>query len=65
MDNYRDFTLDKYKFADLPKFVQDIHAQNIKFVPIIDAGIAMRPWGGYSVYDLGIAKNVFMKANSE
>ena len=31
------------------------------YVPILDAGIAARPWGNYSAYDDGVAKGIFIK----
>ncbi len=34
------------------------------YVPIIDAGIAYRPWGDYDAYDSGIQDGIFIKANS-
>lgn len=43
MDNYKDFTYDTVKFKGLPEFVDDLHKQGRHFVPIVDAGIAMRP----------------------
>ena len=42
MDSYRDFTFDQKSFKNLPDVVTQIHKQNKKFVPIIDAGIAYR-----------------------
>jgi alpha-glucosidase (family GH31 glycosyl hydrolase) len=43
MDNYKDFTYDTVKFKGLPEFVDELHKQGRHFVPIVDAGIAMRP----------------------
>jgi alpha-glucosidase (family GH31 glycosyl hydrolase) len=34
---------------------------NMKFVPIIDAGIAARPNENYSPYDTGVAQGIFIK----
>jgi alpha-glucosidase (family GH31 glycosyl hydrolase) len=55
MYNYRDFTFDsKQKFRNLTDFVESIHKDNMKYVPIIDAGIAMRSPGEYPAYDRGL-----------
>ena len=40
MFNYRDFTYDHMKFAGLDEFINDLHAANKRYVPILDAGIA-------------------------
>lgn len=54
MEDYRDFTYDKKAFAGLPEFVEELHDKDMKFVPIIDAGVAIRPGQGYEAYDTGI-----------
>ena len=60
MDRYRDFTVDPINFGNLTAYVDDLfHNMKVKFVPIIDAGIAMRP--GYDAYDKGLVQNVFLK----
>lgn len=61
MVDYRDFTYDKKAFAGLPEFIDKLHDNNQKFVPIIDAGIAVRPDQGYDAYDSGIKEDIFMK----
>lgn len=57
MDNYRDFTYSKTAnwpetadFPDLAKDVTDLHTANVKYVPIIDAGVALRPNSDYKFY---------------
>ena len=50
MQSYRDFTYDPKNFANLPSIVDEIHKLNVKFVPIVDFGVAIRP-GSYDVYD--------------
>jgi alpha-D-xyloside xylohydrolase len=35
------------------------------YVPIIDAGVARRPWGNYSAYTDGVAKGAFVKIGGE
>jgi len=41
MDQYIDFTVDVEKFAGLKEEVDDLHANNMRFVPIVDAGISV------------------------
>jgi len=44
MDRWRDFTIaSNLTFKGLPEFVQELHRQNIKYVPIMDAGLALVP----------------------
>jgi hypothetical protein len=33
------------------------------YVPIIDAGVSLRPWGNYPAYDAGVEADIFVKAN--
>ena len=42
MYSYRDFTYDHTKYAGLKEFVDDLHDKNMKWVPILDAGISAR-----------------------
>jgi alpha-glucosidase len=64
MDDYKDFTIsprDEWKtLADLVNTT--IHANDIKFIPIVDAGIAQRDGGNYSVYNSGKDRGVFINA---
>mmetsp|Transcript_43925 Transcript_43925/g.42451 ORF Transcript_43925/g.42451 Transcript_43925/m.42451 type:complete len:99 (+) Transcript_43925:526-822(+) len=53
MFNYRSFTVDQSRFADLGTFVDDLHTKGMHYVPIVDAGIAYRPWGDYSAFTAG------------
>lgn len=63
MDEYRDFTIDQDKWKTLPTFVSNtLHANNIKFVPIIDAGISQRDGGNYDAYNSGKDRDVFIHA---
>lgn len=59
MEHYKDFTVDKEKFSDFPKFVNELKEQNIHLVPIIDAGVKIEE--GYSVYEEGVENNYFCK----
>jgi len=63
MQDYKDFTYNdkdfygnsgKGAFTGLREFVDSLHQNNMKFVPIIDAGISQRPGQNYSAYDDGI-----------
>lgn len=35
MEEYRDFTYDKTKFAGLPEFVEDLHSKGMHYVLMI------------------------------
>ena len=65
MLDYRNFEYDPIRFKDLPSIIKDeIHGKGRHYVPILDAGVAYRPWGDYSGYTDGInvdGKNVFVK----
>jgi alpha-glucosidase (family GH31 glycosyl hydrolase) len=65
LDTYRDFTHDPKRFADLPAFIDTLHSSSLHYVPIIDAGVARRPWGNYSAYDDGHATGAFMTIGGE
>lgn len=69
LNKYRNFEYDTVNFKDLPDFIDNtLHKKNMRFVPIIDAGIASRPnekEDPYKAYNDGIAKDVFMKINGE
>lgn len=67
MENYKDFTVDYANFGNLTKYVNELfhnESMNIKFVPILDAGIAARGMKGYSSYDKGVEMDVFLKQKS-
>lgn len=57
MEEYEDFTIDKEKFPDLKKFASNLKKENIRLIPIIDAGVKVKE--GYSVYDEGIKNKYF------
>ncbi len=59
MERYKDFTVDKERFPDLKKLTEDMKAQGIHLVPIIDAGVKIED--GYDVYEEGVNKNFFCK----
>lgn len=65
MKDYRDFTIaESNGFGDLPALVDEIHTKNLHYVPIIDAGIALRPYDEdeYLPYLLSDAFGVLVKA---
>ena len=59
MDRYRDFTIDPINYAGLGDFVNDLHSKNQHYIPIIDAGIAIR--SDNEAYTDGINRDVFIK----
>ena len=59
MDDFKDFTLHKDEFKDFPEFVEEMKAQNIHLVPIIDAGVKIEK--GYDIYEEGVKNNYFCK----
>lgn len=59
MERYKDFTVDKERFPDLKKLSDDMKAQGIHLVPIIDAGVKIED--GYDVYEEGVKNNYFCK----
>lgn len=52
-------------FNKLPTLINKIHSLNMKFVPIIDAGISYRPNQNYKAFDNGMKEDIFMKVNGE
>lgn len=57
MEDYKDFTVNRERFPNFPDFVEEMHEQGIRLVPIIDAGIKNED--GYAPYDEGKAKGYF------
>lgn len=57
MDEYRVFTFDEKKFPDPEKLVQDLKAEGIKIVPIVDPGVKRDET--YLPYQEGMEKNHF------
>jgi len=61
MDGKRDFTIDPVNFAGLPKLVEGIKAEGVRFVVILDPTIAV----DYDVFDRANASQSFIQwANS-
>lgn len=59
MQDYKDFTVNPERFPDFAGFVEEMRAQQIHLIPIIDAGVKIEP--GYDVYEEGVEKGYFCK----
>lgn len=59
MDGYRNFTIDESAYPEFVSFVEEMKAQNIHLVPIIDAGVKAEK--GYLIDDEGVENNYFVK----
>ena len=58
MDHYKDFTINE-AFGDFSEYVEELKKENIRLIPIIDAGVKIEE--GYDVYEEGVANNYFCK----
>ena len=58
MDSYKDFTIND-DFGDFSEYVENLKKDNIRLIPIIDAGVKIEE--GYDVYEEGVANNYFCK----
>jgi alpha-glucosidase (family GH31 glycosyl hydrolase) len=61
MDDFKLFTISPSRYANLAKNVSYIKTQNMTFVPIMDAGVAVRKNDNFITYDKGIEMGVFVK----
>ena len=59
MKDYKDFTVDTEKFSNLKKFSDELKADGVRLVPIIDAGVKIED--GYDVYEEGVKNDFFCK----
>lgn len=61
MQDYLDFTVDNSRYPPdrLKAFIESLHANNQKFVPIMDAGVAFTSYFGY---EEGLKRNVFIQS---
>lgn len=61
MQDYLDFTVDdsRYPPEKLKAFIDKLHANDQKFIPIVDAGVAMTDYFGYNE---GLKRNVFISS---
>lgn len=64
MNNYRGFEADPLKFGDLKNFTDFLHANHMKYVPIIHAVVAQREDGSYKAYANGKKDDVFIKVEN-
>lgn len=63
MENRNDFTIDPHKWGDLPQFVEQVHKEGRKFMPILDPAVsASEPHGSYPPFDYGMELDVFIKS---
>uniref|UniRef100_A0A8C1Q5H6 alpha-glucosidase n=1 Tax=Cyprinus carpio TaxID=7962 RepID=A0A8C1Q5H6_CYPCA len=62
MERQIDFKLDKVNFKGLPALVDDMRAEGMRFIFILDPAIAANETkGSYPAFDTGIEKDVFIK----
>jgi alpha-glucosidase len=59
MEDYKDFTVDDKKFPEFSNFVDEMKAEHVHLVPIIDAGVKIEK--DYPVYEEGVANDYFCK----
>ncbi|GFT67959.1 maltase-glucoamylase, intestinal [Nephila pilipes] len=65
MNNYKDFTFDEKRYANLPAFVDELHDKGRKVVIVLDPAIASNKTleSNYPALDVGINRDVFIKVN--
>ncbi len=59
MDHYKDFTINNEAFPEFESFVKEMKEDNIRLVPIIDAGVKIEE--GYDIYEEGVKNDYFCK----
>ena len=57
MEEYKDFTVSKERFGDLPQLIAEMKEKGIRLVPIIDAGVKIQQ--GYDIYEEGLEKGYY------
>ena len=57
MEEYKDFTVNEERFGGFKEFVREMKGQDIRLIPIIDAGVKIEE--GYPVYEEGIREGYF------
>ena len=67
MNAYRDFTYDEteLRYKGLPEFVKELNTKGMHYIPILDAGISLRPGQNYDAYDKGKEEDLFIKIRDE
>lgn len=63
MDSYKDFTVNKEQFPDFASFINEMKQQNIRMIPIIDAGVKIEK--EYDIYEEGVEKGFFCKKEDD
>ena len=61
MEDYRDFTIAKKRYPNLPSLVDKYHRQEKYYMPIIDIGIPKNTTDKY--YNKGMEMDLFIKSN--
>jgi alpha-glucosidase len=64
MDDYKLFTISQQSYPTLAEKVDLIKKDDRTFVPIMDAGVAVRLNQDYKALDLGLEKDVFIKQDN-
>ncbi len=64
MENYRSFTFSADRFPKAKETIENLKAQGVRTVTIIDPGLRFDPGHGYSACDSGMAGNHFLKSPS-
>lgn len=59
MEDFKNFTLNRKAFVNFEKLVDDMKAEGIRLIPIIDAGCKIE--AGYEIYEEGIEKGHYCK----
>ena len=62
MNEYRVFTWNSEKFPDLPSMLGKLKDNQLRVITIVDPGVKVDP--GYSVFDEGLARNLFCKTDA-
>lgn len=63
MQDRNDFTVDKGNWSDLSQFVDEIHAEGRRFMPILDPAVSgSEPAGSYPPADLGREMDIFIRS---
>lgn len=59
MERYKDFTIDRRSYPDFETLVEEMRADGIRLIPIIDGGVKKE--SGYDVYEEGVKNGYFCK----
>jgi alpha-glucosidase (family GH31 glycosyl hydrolase) len=54
LDDFKIFTISE-AYSKLPEYVKEIKKNGVRFVPILDPGVAKRSNSSYKAYDDGVA----------